>query len=177
MIQKPNWMLPNVDELTEFPAQDIARQLGALCRYAGATPHHYSVGRHSLLVVSMLPNDPALHLAGLLHDAHECWTGDVLRPASVRFKMALTDLQHEIDRKLWALAGIDPDPIDLRYVQQADDTACKLEMKLLGKSRKEIEAAMPGLKDAWFNLYFQGAPTIDALHWMMCYGDLKRGIE
>jgi hypothetical protein len=171
-MTKPDWMLSDWETLETFPTYPIARQLGALCRYAGATPHHYSVARHSLLVVALLPNEPVMQLAGLVHDAHECWTGDVLRPASVRFKLPLVELQDAIDRHLWSLLGIDPDPIDLRYIAQADDTACKLEMQLLGKPKTAIELAMVGYAGAAVHLWFTSNASIDRQTWQLRLNDL-----
>jgi hypothetical protein len=171
---KPTWMLPDWETLDSFPATAVARQLGALCRYAGATPEHYSVARHSLLVMALLPPDPELQLLGLVHDAHECWTGDILRPASVRVKFALAELQDEIDRKLWSLLGLDPCPATLVTVKHADDTACKLEMQLLGKPQHQIQDAMPGLADAAWQLCFLGNPRLDAMHWRVSVEDKQK---
>ena len=175
-MSNPSWLLPDWEDLTEFPHVGVARQLGALCRYAGATPGHYSVARHSLHVCALLPPDPELQLLGLVHDAHECWTGDILRPASARVKFALAELQNEIDRKLWALLGLDPDPASLAIVQRADDTACKLEMALLGKPDHEIRDALPGLTDASWELCFQGNAKIDAMHWRVSFESKQRAM-
>jgi len=133
-VSKPTWMLPDWDTLTEFPIDQIARQLSQLCRYAGATPGHYSVARHSLLVADFVADTgagPEVELLALLHDAHECWTGDILRPASRRVKFALQELQQEIDAKLWPLVGLDPCPAAVAIVANADDVACEVEMLAL----------------------------------------------
>lgn len=63
--------------------RDIAHHLANLCRYNGATWRHYSVAEHSLLVATILRlrgESPAVQLAGLLHDAHEAYLGDVSTP-------------------------------------------------------------------------------------------------
>jgi len=130
-------MLPDWDTLTEFPIDQIARQLSKLCRYAGATPGHYSVARHSLLVADFVADTgagPEVELLALLHDAHECWTGDILRPASRRVKFALQELQQEIDATLWPLVGLDPCPAARAIVANADDVACEVEMECLDLS-------------------------------------------
>jgi hypothetical protein len=127
-------MLPDWDTLTEFPIDQIARQLSQICRYAGATPGHYSVARHSLLVADFVADTGAgseVELLALLHDAHECWTGDILRPASRRVKFALQELQQEIDATLWPLVGLDPCPAARAIVANADDVACEVEMLAL----------------------------------------------
>lgn len=164
-MSRPEWILPEISELTEFPVDRIAKQLGALCRYAGATPDHYSVARHSLLVVSLLPEDPAVRLLGLIHDAHECWTGDLLRPATKRLGSALSMYQDECDAKLWAMLGLDPDPVQLAQVTEADSQACLLEMRLLGKSINDVSHEISCDQNALWHLMFQGNSKIDAQHW------------
>jgi hypothetical protein len=176
-VNRPTWLLPNWDTLTEFPSVGVARQLGALVRYAGATPDHYSVARHSLLVSALLPADPALQLLGLVHDAHECWTGDILRPASARVKFALKELQDEIDRKLWALLGLDPDPASLALVATADNLACQLELRLLGRPQHEIQDELPaGHQVAAWHLAFHSNSKIDATHWRVAIEDARKVI-
>jgi hypothetical protein len=164
-MSRPDWMLPEISELTEFPVDRIAKQLGALCRYAGATPDHYSVARHSLLVVSLLPEDPAVRLLGLIHDAHECWTGDLLRPATKRLGPALSVYQDECDAKLWKLLGLDPHVDQLNAVAAADSQACLLEMRLLGKSINDVSHEISCDQNALWHLMFHGNSRIDAQHW------------
>jgi len=177
---RPSWMLSEIDELTEFPAEQIARQLGKLCRYAGATPDHWSVARHSLLVAALAPDDPEHRLAALLHDAHEAVTGDILRPMSRMLctfsRREIAGTQQAIDRALYALLGFDPCPAVLKAVADADDTACKLEMQLLGKSPAEITDALPTLREAAWQLSFQCNPQIDALHWMEDFKKLVNSV-
>jgi hypothetical protein len=169
-MSRPDWMLPDIFELTEFPAEQIARQLGKLCRYAGATPDWWSVARHSLLVAALAPDDPAHRLAALLHDAHECWTGDILRPMTRQLtdgaRADIHQIQHCVDQRLHELLKFFPASIVLQSVAKADDTACKLEMQLLGKSSAEITDALPTLREAAWHLSFQCNPQIDALHWL-----------
>lgn len=167
---RPDWILPEIGDMTEFPVERIAKQLGALCRYAGATPDHYSVARHSLLVSTLVPDKPDVKLAALLHDAHEAFTGDILRPLTAmlcRFsRQEIVDRQRAIDRALYALIGFDPCPVALKIVADADDLSCKLEMQLLGKSASEITDAIPTWRDAAWQLSFHGNARIDAQHWL-----------
>jgi hypothetical protein len=168
-------MLPAIDELTEFPAEQIARQLGKLCRYAGATPDWWSVARHSLLVAALAPDDPEHRLAALLHDCHECWTGDILRPMTAMLggftRHEIHDAQKQIDEHLFALIGLDPCPAILKSIATADDTACKLEMQLLGKSAAEVTDALPTLPEAAWHLSYQCSPLIDKLHWLDAFNE------
>ena len=181
MSERPDWMLPDLQELNEFPAEQIARQLGKLCRYAGATPDHWSVARHSLLVAALAPDDPEHRLAALLHDAHEALTGDILRPMTrmldclVRHEIA--SIQRRIDQQLYALIGFDPCPAVLKAVADADDTACKLEMQLLGRSSSEITDALPNLREAAWQLAFHGNAQIDAMHWLVSFKETLKALE
>ena len=61
--------------------KDIAHNLSMQCRYNGACPNFYSVAEHSVIVSEMLDSLPqdAIRL-GLLHDAHEAYIGDIVRP-------------------------------------------------------------------------------------------------
>lgn len=179
-MSRPNWMLPVIDELAEFPAEQIAKQLGALCRYAGATPDHYSVARHSLVVAALAPDDPPHKMAALLHDAHEALTGDILRPMTRRLsmpsRMEILCEQQAIDRQLYSLIGFDPSNAVLNAVSTADDTACKLEMQLLGKTASEITDALPNLREAAWQLAFHGNAQIDAMHWLVSYKETLKAL-
>ena len=175
------WMPPDVYQLTIFPADQIARQLGKLCRFAGATPDHWSVARHSLLVAALAPDDPWHRMAALLHDAHECWTGDILRPVtrllSPFARDEIIDIQRDIDLYFYSLIGFDPSPLTLRAVAEADDAACELEIRLLGKSSAEITDALPNLQEAAWQLAFHGNAQIDAMHWLVSFKETLKDLE
>ena len=63
--------------------RDIAHSLSLICRYGGHCREHYSVGQHSLYCSARaveLEADPLLQMHVLLHDAAECYLGDIVRP-------------------------------------------------------------------------------------------------
>lgn len=62
---------------------DIAGPLSRLCRWNGQCKCFYSVAQHSLHVSDLLARSGAslrLQMIGLLHDAHEAYTGDIVSP-------------------------------------------------------------------------------------------------
>lgn len=72
--------------------KDIAHSLARICRYTGhVIPNTYTVAEHSILVASLLPQH--LKFQGLMHDAGECYTGDISSP----MKQALGDVVKRIE--------------------------------------------------------------------------------
>lgn len=64
--------------------REIAHSLAQINRFTGHCSRPYSVAEHSLLVADIAKTSfrasPAVQLAALMHDAHECITGDVSSP-------------------------------------------------------------------------------------------------
>ena len=61
----------------------IAHSLAQINRFTGHASRPYSVAEHSLLVCDIVASmglGPQAQLAALMHDAHECITGDVASP-------------------------------------------------------------------------------------------------
>jgi hypothetical protein len=78
---------------------DIAHHLSQIVRFNGAACRPYSVAEHSLLVSSILERsgmNREVQLAGLLHDAHEAYIGDVTQP----LKEALCIDRHAVFRNV-----------------------------------------------------------------------------
>lgn len=72
---------------------DIAHGLSNVCRWAGHTPHFFSVAQHSIMCARKI--DPSLKLNALLHDASEAYLGDMPKP----IKKRLPDYQN-VEEKL-----------------------------------------------------------------------------
>lgn len=131
-MKRPDWMLPPIEELTELPISKIASQLSWLNRYAGAV--EFSVLRHSMLVRHLVQNySLRCQLWALLHDVHECWTGDALKPAKEVAGLAWLNLEALYQSHVMRLADCFPDEHELKLVDDADKEACRLEMRWLGK--------------------------------------------
>lgn len=64
---------------TNIPSlREIASSLAKINRWTGWTKYPISVAQHSVVVSHLVPSGYAIH--GLLHDAHECSTGDISTP-------------------------------------------------------------------------------------------------
>lgn len=67
---------------------DIAHSLSNICRFNGHTSYFYSVAHHSTLVSMIAESEHGLDAAraGLFHDAHEAYCGDIVRPMKESLK-------------------------------------------------------------------------------------------
>jgi hypothetical protein len=72
----------------EVCIEDIAHSLALQTRYLGHCLEFLSVAQHSVLMARLVteahPNDPLLALEVLLHDAHEAYFGDTIRPQKMQ---------------------------------------------------------------------------------------------
>ncbi len=116
---------------------NIANVLSRTCRFNGRTRRFYSVAEHSLYVARRVPTE--LELYGLLHDAHEAFTGfgDVPTPVKPEF---LSDMEGEIDVAIAAKFGFKDECLWLPQIAEADAFMCAQERHfLLDPSDESVE--------------------------------------
>lgn len=118
----------------EVSIQDIAESLSKLCRFSGHTQYFYSVAQHSCFVMSLLPI--AAQPYGLLHDAHEAYTGDLTNPVRnlVTAKAGYDvwkDVTHNIEKTVHEAFGLawPPHPTLAKLVIEADRIALATERR------------------------------------------------
>ena len=88
---------------------DVAHSLGQICRFGGHCKRHYSVAEHSLLVAEILRfrGLPAAgQLAGLLHDAHEAYCGDMPTPIKRALGEPWRRFESGIEKAVHAALGV-----------------------------------------------------------------------
>ena len=84
---------------------DVASALSKINRFNGHTSRLYSVAEHSLHVVTVMERelritDPGALFAGLLHDAHETWVGDVATPMKSLLGESWATVESRAQRKV-----------------------------------------------------------------------------
>ena len=116
-----------------FPDQapslrSIAVSLSRECRYAGASLYWWPVALHTFVVCDLLPDKLKIH--GLLHDAAECVTGDIPKPAKT---IDLMQLEQDITESIYNQLGIaTPWPDAVNQVHEADRRTLHGEVHTVG---------------------------------------------
>jgi len=118
---------------------DIARPLSRIPRFGGHTTKPLTVAEHCIAVADILKAQgfsSAIQLHGLLHDAHEAFTGDLVAPFKRYLKevyhIDMNALQGEIQTNIIKSLGIDQlmDFSAWEAIHSADLMACKIERDL-----------------------------------------------
>lgn len=102
---------------------DIAHHLGNTCRFGGGTNSFYSVAEHCIKVRKYLQlHDlgPRVQLAGLLHDAHEAYVGDVTSPVKKMLGKKYRDLVGGIDLAVCEKFNVTTAQMHSELVKEAD---------------------------------------------------------
>jgi hypothetical protein len=115
---------------------DIAHGLSNLCRFNGHCRSFYSVAQHSVLVSRIVNDSQAL--PGLLHDASESYTGDLVSPLKRNLPPEFKSIEKEIERIIFEHFGIEINGIDYQEIKRADKVVLVTEMRdVMGKPPKK----------------------------------------
>lgn len=105
---------------------DIAWALAHTLRYGGHADVPINVASHSLNVrwiVMQSDTKPELRLAALLHDAHEAYVGDVIRPLKKLLGDEWMAIEQRIDRAIAEQFNVDVETFRAPEVRFADQLA------------------------------------------------------
>ena len=131
--------LIRVDKLqpSDIHIKDIAHNLSLINRFAGAIP--YSVAEHSVIASSVgyllqsrdFPElEKIFQLRLLLHDAHEAYIGDIIKPVQdilgYDFKIRLGELKRFVDAQIAAAVGLES--ITNPEVREVDEQLLNFEL-------------------------------------------------
>lgn len=83
--------------------EDIAHALAHINRFGGHLPEPWTVAQHSLVASSFAP--PDLQLEALLHDAHEAYVGDMVKPLKLMMP-EFQDVEDKVDTAIREAFGL-----------------------------------------------------------------------
>lgn len=137
--------LPDMHSLSEH---DIAYSLGGTRRYNGHAPIPISVAEHSCIVADAIAESMGVSssditkaakvrrwpretiktvYAGLMHDAHEAYIGDIVAPMKAVLGEPFRDLEHRMQAACAQRFGVTDDPAVRAIVRRYDYAALCVE--------------------------------------------------
>ena len=93
---------PNPDQ---FTIEDIANNLGKMCRFNGQLKTWFSVAEHCIKVAQMVPDK--YKMQALLHDAAEAYLCDVPTPLKRLLGKSYTDIEERIAGAIGRRFGVE----------------------------------------------------------------------
>lgn len=125
----------------DIDIRDIAHHLSNICRYTGATPHHYSVAQHSVIVSQYLKTTE-MRLAGLLHDAAEAYLNDIASPIKHDPRFAFfVEIDAKLSATIYRAFGIEPELI--HQTKPFDDLVFQREVASFWGRPRPMDAICP----------------------------------
>ena len=110
--------------------EDIAHSLSFQCRFNGHTKRFYSVAEHSLVLCDLVREESGIQnlnrrMAAILHDAAECYLGDITKPAKERLFIGEA-IEEQILRTVFEAFGVPFSSFD-EEVKAMDSDLCIME--------------------------------------------------
>ena len=93
---------PDPDSIT---IEDISIALSRQVRWGGHGEFFYSVAQHSLYVAGQVSMENRIY--GLLHDAHEAYTGDIPAPLKKLLGPRILEVEDTLQRAIYEALGIE----------------------------------------------------------------------
>jgi 5'-deoxynucleotidase YfbR-like HD superfamily hydrolase len=156
---------------------DIAHHLALINRFNGATTRPYSVAEHSLLVAEIFERqlgmaNPVARLAALMHDAHECYLGDITTPVKRHLGEECHVLEASLERTVQERYGLRTAAAAYRHqIRDADLIALATERRDLMPPTHRAWAVLEGIEPVeWINLNDQAQFTWQ--DWRRTFTDL-----
>jgi len=157
--------------------RDVAHHLSLINRFTGATCRPYSVAEHSLLVLEILEREFRLPvaglLAGLMHDAHEAYTGDMHTPGKRQVGEGWHYFEKRFERLVGNVFGLGVAQFDFGpQIKQADLLALATERaQLLPYSPSPWEALIHVVPLGWVDLMEPGRASLTWQDWRQAFTD------
>lgn len=122
---------------SDVTLEAVSIALGNIRRYGGHAVAAPSVAEHSIEVGYLVLADSSVKgprwtmaLAGLLHDAHEAYLGDIIKPLKVHPAYAfMAEWEQQVDKVIGASFKIDPKLFHHEKVKAADLKSYRLEQE------------------------------------------------
>lgn len=165
-------------KLEQVDVQDIALALSNTCRFGGHVSRYYSVAEHAVRVSWLMEERgcyPEAQLAGLHHDSHEAYIGDLPTPLKRLFGMRVGITARKIDRLIALRIGLDGTSwFHCDAVLAADRTMLRLEagqLKLSGGVGEHWTHVEPLTRPEWV---LGWTPEQARAEFLMRHGELTR---
>lgn len=110
---------------------DICWALAHTLRYGGHAFVPINVAAHSINVMTLAAPEEnrQVRLLALLHDAHEAYLGDVIRPLKALLGEAWMTIERRVDAVIAERFGVKPEDFSLPVVKRADMLAYSWERR------------------------------------------------
>lgn len=165
---------PYKPKVEDISIEVIAHALSKICRFNGHTKRFYSVAEHSIHVANILPDN--LKIWGLLHDAHEAYTGfgDVCNPVKSTQVKYLEEL---IDGVIAEYFGLFVGEFYNPLIREADLRMLHTEkVFLLEPGERDWDIQMPTFITDMHGLAFRdGNPEIARVNFLETFRKLQNG--
>lgn len=128
-------------QASEIEVLDVAHALAMTCRYGGHVHAFYSVAQHCVLVSRAAPEH--LAFAGLLHDAHEAYLGDLVRDLKRALRLSscgrsdYDNLAARLDFEIEARFGLPTGSLSSAEIKRYDLVVLATEKRDLMRGHRE----------------------------------------